>query len=343
MILDGGRTQQLLSELEGSYPYSVGMLVYDLYKYSPLSDTVLIAFMNNYISNIPGVFKFIMRRNLPVSKHVEPYLFQKLNTMPFHVRRYIKRLQGYNPFAVTPTYYQREIDFNNLSKSVSVMAAVTYYQDSLSYNPDSITALYELLGIPFYGTALYYDYVHKGQYSRADSIADLLYSLGITDYDWLRFANDYTAFVRDSIIPDSTEYSYIDMKAHECDSSLSGSMARMLLDEIYNKTVICDCNGGAEDKVLMLNENTEKPAHVFITGVYPNPFSESVTFSYEMPDGMNAVLKVYTIDGKVKEIKEIPAGSGKIRINTKSWSPGAYIYGVYVDGEEIESQKLIKQ
>jgi len=342
MVLDGGRTQQLLSELEGSYTYSVGMLLYDLYKYSPLSDTVLIAFMNNYVSNMPGIFSLIMRKNLPVSKHVEPYLFQKLSIMPLPIRRYIIRLQGYNPYAITPTYYQREIDFNNLSKDVSVMAAVTYYQDSLSYHPDSITTLYELLGDPSYGMALYFDYVHKGQYNKADSVTNLLYSLGLTDDDWVRFSNDYILFVRDSIIPDSSEYAYIDYVAHVCDSSLSGSMARMLLDAIYNKTVICDCNGGVEDKVFMGYDDVEVPSHVFITRVYPNPFSGSVTFSYEMPDGMNAVLKVYSVDGKIKVVKDIPSGIGKIMVDTKSWSSGSYVYGVYIDGEEVESQKLIK-
>ena len=344
LVLDGGMTDMLLSELNNTY-YPIGFVIHDLYKYSPLSDTVLVTFMNNWISNIPGVFTLIMRKNLPVSKHVAPLFMDKLQNMPFFIKRYLAKLHADNPYAVTPEYYQRMIDYNNLTTRLVVMEGASFYADSLYYNPDSLTHLYEMLGDVSYGIALYGDYLSKGDYNKADSMATVMYQSGMVDNDWIRLSDDYIAYRRDSILPDSSEYVYIDAKAHECDGSLTGSLARIILSEVYNRTILCNEEGGSMEKSAFAGngKTTDEPVYLFVTDIYPNPFDKQVTVKYDMPEGLDAELKVFDGKGRLIYSKEIPAGEGKMEIPAKNWQSGTYLCSVYVEGELIETHKLIKQ
>ena len=255
------------------------------------------------------------------------------------------KLYANNPYAVTPEYYQRMIDFNNLTARLAIMEGASFYADSLYYNPDSLTHLYEMLGDVSYGIALYGDYLSKGDYNKADSMANVMYQSGIVDNDWIRLADDYIAYKRDSILPDSSEYVYIDSKAHECNGSVTGSLARRILSEIYDRTILCNEEGGSTEKSAYSESNkiSDEPVYLFVTDIYPNPFDKRVTVKYDMPEGMNGQLKVFDSKGRMLYSKEIPSGEGKMEISTGKWQSGTYLYSIYVEGELMETHKLIKQ
>ncbi|MDD3741092.1 MAG: hypothetical protein PHH30_07605, partial [Bacteroidales bacterium] len=81
---------------------SNGKLKNKLIENSPLSDTVIISLLIEYpLSH--GNFKNVMQINMPVSDNVEPYLFERLSTIPTGISRQLTPLQAYNPNVRTLT------------------------------------------------------------------------------------------------------------------------------------------------------------------------------------------------------------------------------------------------
>jgi hypothetical protein len=90
-------------------------------------------------------------------------------------------------------------------------------------------------------------------------------------------------------------------------------------------------------------ENTLTPASLFIRSIYPNPFGKQATVLYAVPEGFDARLKIFDSKGRTIYSKEIPAGEGRMNIPARKWQSGTYLFSIYVEGELVETHKLIKQ
>ena len=75
----------------------------------------------------------------------------------------------------------------------------------------------------------------------------------------------------------------------------------------------------------------------------PNPTDEYTSISYLIPsDFQSAKLYVYNLSGVVLvEHVIVDSGFGSLKLNTKDYSDGTYLYSLYVNGEEINTKKLI--
>jgi len=69
----------------------------------------------------------------------------------------------------------------------------------------------------------------------------------------------------------------------------------------------------------------------FTSGVFPNPFNESATIWFELPQPGKTMAGVYDLNGKCLEMlvnEELPAGRHETVIKSRSLSPGIYLYRI---------------
>ncbi|MFT6717041.1 MAG: hypothetical protein ACJA0Q_001691 [Saprospiraceae bacterium] len=76
---------------------------------------------------------------------------------------------------------------------------------------------------------------------------------------------------------------------------------------------------------------------------YPNPFSQDSEIIAEIPEGVNkAVLMFFNVQGQVtKTIEILERGTIKTTIKGCDFSPGIYIYALFIDGKEVGSKKMV--
>ena len=72
------------------------------------------------------------------------------------------------------------------------------------------------------------------------------------------------------------------------------------------------------------NEGIEDNTAMTETAAYPNPASDYLMIPADLP--LNAILSVYSIDGKLIETKVIPGNTQEYRLDLQSYAPGAYVY-----------------
>jgi len=90
---------------------------------------------------------------------------------------------------------------------------------------------------------------------------------------------------------------------------------------------------------LALTDN--EPAALFQNN--PNPFSQSTQIKYYLPSTVhNANLCIYDLQGKqLKQITISERGAGSQIISASEFVPGIYLYGLLVDGNEVDVKRMI--
>ena len=89
-------------------------------------------------------------------------------------------------------------------------------------------------------------------------------------------------------------------------------------------------NDGGND-VAILFQNT------------PNPFSETTTIEFYVPkETEDATLYIFTLNGILSQTHKIVSqGKGCITISGSALSPGMYVYTLVVDGQIVDSKRMI--
>jgi hypothetical protein len=90
-----------------------------------------------------------------------------------------------------------------------------------------------------------------------------------------------------------------------------------------------------------INLNNAELIGVSLEQNHPNPADQNTTFSYTIPAGANAQIRVYdTSSGKLVKTLVAPA-EGKVQMNTTGLQPGNYIYTLMVNGKLTFSKQMI--
>lgn len=92
----------------------------------------------------------------------------------------------------------------------------------------------------------------------------------------------------------------------------------------------------------MLQKPVEAPANQLFQNS-PNPFHQNTTIQYQIgQDTRSAVIYIYDMQGNpVKEIEITEKGQGSVTLEANKLKKGMYIYGLVVDGKEVEVKRLI--
>ncbi|MFP4662988.1 MAG: T9SS type A sorting domain-containing protein [Bacteroidales bacterium] len=95
-------------------------------------------------------------------------------------------------------------------------------------------------------------------------------------------------------------------------------------------TVIYDATTSVEDALRGL----------IVSDIYPNPTSSVASLDYDLKPGAELVVTVYDMLGKrVLDYKR--SGSGSLSIPADQLEKGTYFYRYSIDGEVMDTQKLI--
>ena len=111
----------------------------------------------------------------------------------------------------------------------------------------------------------------------------------------------------------------------------------------------CSKNGGGKTTERSIHsssandENTINDTQSFIKQNKPNPFSNETVIEYNIVSKSNtSSIMIFDMNGKL--LKTYPVkeqGKGQITINGKELSAGLYHYSLVVDGQEIDTKKMI--
>jgi hypothetical protein len=75
----------------------------------------------------------------------------------------------------------------------------------------------------------------------------------------------------------------------------------------------------------------------------PNPFAEQTTISYFIPETARAAKIIFfDLSGKTLKSVDVEKGSGLITVFAPSLSSGTYSYSLIVDGQTVETKKMVK-
>jgi hypothetical protein len=97
----------------------------------------------------------------------------------------------------------------------------------------------------------------------------------------------------------------------------------------------------AED-VNSTSVTLENPKGIILNQNDPNPFSESTTINYTVPEGAgNASMVIYDMSGRMIKEVELANGTGQLNVYASDLSSGTYTYSIVADGNVIDSKKMV--
>lgn len=98
-----------------------------------------------------------------------------------------------------------------------------------------------------------------------------------------------------------------------------------------------------EDGTVESIEKEDITTNAFLFQNTPNPFSSQTEIKYFIPENAeNVVLYVFSLNGKMLITKPITQlGNGSVTINGNELEAGMYIYTLAIDGQEVDSKRMI--
>jgi trimeric autotransporter adhesin len=91
-----------------------------------------------------------------------------------------------------------------------------------------------------------------------------------------------------------------------------------------------------------IQHSTSNISTAFLAQNIPNPFSNTTTISYSLPQNFKTAQIIVTDKtGKVLKQLNVSSGKGSVQINAATLSSGAYQYSLLVDGKLIDTKQMI--
>lgn len=83
-------------------------------------------------------------------------------------------------------------------------------------------------------------------------------------------------------------------------------------------------------------------AKLHVSNIYPNPANAFATIDYEIRDSnAKAELTFYDMLARKVSTYELDSFDRKLRVDTRSWDSGIYLYQLIVDGKKVATKKLL--
>jgi hypothetical protein len=97
------------------------------------------------------------------------------------------------------------------------------------------------------------------------------------------------------------------------------------------------------DTSILKAKSTLSLAGVALHQNSPNPFNQSTTIGYYLPESVNnPVIYIYDMNGtQIKSYSITERGNGSIAINSYELKPGMYLYTLIANGQEIATKRMI--
>jgi len=103
----------------------------------------------------------------------------------------------------------------------------------------------------------------------------------------------------------------------------------------------CDCSGNIFDECGVCGGNNDCfPDFVNLVNVYPNPFSEFLNVTYELPEQTNVKISIFDINGSLIDILFNESQYGRQNPYQFTWNPDILPSGVYVLNFETKFKSI---
>ena len=108
----------------------------------------------------------------------------------------------------------------------------------------------------------------------------------------------------------------------------------------FQKTV---SNNNGQDNFEGARKTLEIETDALLYQNNPNPFSESTTINYNLPDeSNNGTIIIFDMQSRqIKEYNSLQKGNGSVMINGGELYAGMFLYSFIVDGKEIDTKRMI--
>jgi len=335
--LDKGQKAALVSAINGNM--SDGQLKNLLLQNSPLSDAVLLAFINRNGTS-PGNFKNVMIPNMPVSDTILPVLFNKLKTLPAGITTQIKYAQGYNPGYRTLTAILRDISRIEMERAQVLSGAVAYYVENDSIG--KLTAILEQQGTDYANQLLFTTYLSDSNLSSATAKLSALPASTPEDqaYRSLNTMLITLASGGNTVFEiTSMQEQLVRQIATMPTSCLARTNARAILLLVFNERYPEDMF--FSNLRMSMNDNSTAETITTESSIYPNPANEKIEFHFELSDGGNGILEIFSLIGAKLASYPVYSNQKQVTIPVVGLANGVYIYRFLVEGELQEEGKFV--
>ncbi|MFT6480770.1 MAG: hypothetical protein ACJAVP_003932 [Spirosomataceae bacterium] len=95
-----------------------------------------------------------------------------------------------------------------------------------------------------------------------------------------------------------------------------------------------------------MNETTEDALFsnttIHVSNIYPNPANAVANIEYELRDNnAKAELTFYDMLARKVSTYELNSFDRKLRVDTRNWESGIYLYQLIIDGKKVATKKLL--
>lgn len=80
---------------------------------------------------------------------------------------------------------------------------------------------------------------------------------------------------------------------------------------------------------------------VYLENNQPNPFDDKTEIKYHLPVGKKGIIKIFNGTGISVSEYNLKPGNDKIVFNAKDLPAGMYYYSMYINGELVETKKMV--
>ncbi len=346
--IDGGNTQALLSTIASAM--SPGNLKNVLEQNSPLlSDAVLIAYFSK-ATTPSGHIKDIHDKNKPVGLAVWQVIVNR--NLPNGIMKDLTEQQAVKvPSAITNLYAQ--IATLNIEKGIVVDEKVrAMLSDTMGYSQDSVASLLIADNRIRSKNRLLSAYVSNNQLAKAiNLLVDIKADNGGTLDAFSKFQEllvtlKQTAQSLFSIKTDAQTKNLIEQIAAD-KSNAAYAHAQALLNMVFGYKYYEYVKLPSLGAGLRLKQNKETDGFVTVSNnmiMYPNPTTDNVIVTCLLPENYN-VAEIMVLDVMGKQVMKQPINKDTKEsiLQSQNLDSGLYFITLMIDGNLIETQKLIKQ
>ncbi|MES2398089.1 MAG: PKD domain-containing protein [Bacteroidota bacterium] len=342
--IDHGQTGTLLSAIQNNNT-PVNALKNQLISNTPLSDTVLTAFINRPVPLPPPVMRDVLKPNSPVSEKVLPHLQAKIAAMPPPFAESINNYQVESAPYRTLTTLLREVAVIENERQLLLNEAVSYYIDNDSV-PQAIALLEQESSLEA-KQALVGTYMEQGDYTTA---LQKLNSIPLIADEDIAFKNLYSMYINLALQQktlwdmDSLQQLMVREIAALCPGSIATVNAQVVLFIVFGESSVpCpdndlrSINDNSNTQLTQLSISLEDIQ--YLGNTIPNPFSNTTSIPYFIPKGSKGILSVNDMQGDLIKTYNLTEGSNKLEVSLSEYGNGLYFYTLSIDDDRIVRHK----
>ncbi|MDD4236906.1 MAG: T9SS type A sorting domain-containing protein [Bacteroidales bacterium] len=293
-----------------------------------------------------GNFKNVMKRNLPVSNNVSPYLSERLETLPNGISRQLIPLMANNPNYTTPAAVEKQINFLALEEQLFINKVIGYLLDTAINDKESALHLIASLDTESSKQILYSNYLLEGNYNEAEAILQTMDRSSEAIDDWVALNEILLSLYQNNnsvYDMDSSEIAFVRNLAYKCPSGRASSGARAIIHLLFGEEVP-DCvfmNNRSATKLIKDVEFVMPDCDAYIEDNFPDPFTNYTLINYYLPEDTEGRIVVTDMLGRIMAEYNLIIGENTLEIRNNNWASGVYSYGMIVNGKAIEFKKMI--